>query len=47
MLKSLVARLDRTLEKPPYNLIVHTAPLREDVGPFFHWHVEVMPRISR
>ena len=47
MLKSLVARLDRTLEKPPYNLIVHTAPLREDVGPYFHWHVEVMPRISR
>ena len=47
MLKSLVTRLDRTLEKPPYNLIVHSAPLREDAGPFFHWHVEVMPRISR
>jgi len=47
MLKGLVARLDRTLEKPPYNLIVHSAPLREDAGPFFHWHVEVMPRISR
>jgi len=47
MLKSLVARLDRTLEKPPYNLIIHSAPLREDAGPFFHWHVEVMPRISR
>jgi UDPglucose--hexose-1-phosphate uridylyltransferase len=47
LLKSLVARLDRTLEKPPYNLIIHSAPLREDAGPFFHWHVEVMPRISR
>ena len=47
MLKSLVARLDRALEKPPYNLIIHSAPLREDAGPFFHWHVEVMPRISR
>ena len=47
LLKSLVARLDRTLEKPPYNLIIHIAPLSEDTGPFFHWHVEVMPRISR
>ena len=47
MLKSLVARLDRTLETPPYNLIIHSAPLSEDTGPFFHWHVEVMPRISR
>ena len=47
MLKSLVSRLDRALEKPPYNLIVHTAPLSEDTGAYFHWHVEVMPRISR
>jgi UDPglucose--hexose-1-phosphate uridylyltransferase len=47
MLKSLVARLDQTLEKPPYNLIIHSTPLHEDAGPFFHWHVEIMPRISR
>jgi UDPglucose--hexose-1-phosphate uridylyltransferase len=47
MLKWLVARIERALEKPPYNLLIHTAPLSEDVGPFFHWHVEVMPRISR
>jgi len=47
MLKMLVARLDRALEHPPYNLIVHSAPLREDVAGYFHWHVELMPRISR
>jgi UDPglucose--hexose-1-phosphate uridylyltransferase len=47
MLKSLVARLDGALEKPPFNLIIHTAPLAEDVAPYFHWHVEMMPRISR
>ena len=47
MLKMLVARIDRALEHPPYNLIVHSAPLREDVAGYFHWHVELMPRISR
>jgi UDPglucose--hexose-1-phosphate uridylyltransferase len=47
MLKSLVGRLDRALEKPPYNLIIHSAPLSEETGSYFHWHVEVMPRISR
>ncbi len=47
MLKSLVTRLDAALDTPPYNLIVHSAPLRDDAGPYFHWHVEVMPRISR
>ena len=47
MLKSLAGPLDRALENPPYNLIIHSAPLREDAATFFHWHVEVMPRISR
>jgi UDPglucose--hexose-1-phosphate uridylyltransferase len=47
MLKTLVARLNRALETPPFNLIVHSAPMSEDVTPFFHWHVEVMPRVSR
>jgi len=47
MLRSLAARLDRALEKPPYNLIIHSAPLSEDAGAFFHWHVELMPRVSR
>jgi len=47
MLKSLVGRIDRALETPPYNLIIHSGPLSEDTGPFFHWHVELMPRVSR
>jgi UDPglucose--hexose-1-phosphate uridylyltransferase len=47
MLKSVAGRFDRALEKPPYNLIVHSAPLQEDADAYFHWHVELMPRISR
>ena len=48
MLKFIVARLDRALETPPFNLIIHSAPLAaHDVAPFFHWHVEIMPRIHR
>jgi UDPglucose--hexose-1-phosphate uridylyltransferase len=47
MLKWVVARLDRALEHPPYNLIIHSAPFSEDAAAFFHWHVELMPRIAR
>jgi UDPglucose--hexose-1-phosphate uridylyltransferase len=47
MLKWVVARLDRALEHPPYNLIIHSAPFSEDASVFFHWHVELMPRIAR
>jgi UDPglucose--hexose-1-phosphate uridylyltransferase len=47
MLKWVVLRLDRALEMPAYNLIIHSAPFSEDVAAFFHWHVELMPRIAR
>ena len=47
MLKAVMMRIDRALETPPYNLIVHSAPFSEDASSFFHWHVELMPRIAR
>lgn len=47
MLKSLVGRMNQALETPPYNLIIHSGPLSEDTSAFFHWHVELMPRVSR
>ena len=47
LLKSVLQRMDRTLEQPPFNLVVHTAPFADDVGDVFHWHLEIMPKITR
>jgi UDPglucose--hexose-1-phosphate uridylyltransferase len=47
VLKSLLQRMDRALESPAYNLIVHTAPFVDDVADLFHWHVEVIPKLTR
>ena len=33
------------LDGPPYNLVLHTAPLREQVDGTFHWHWEIHPRL--
>ena len=33
------------LRTPPYNLVLHTAPLRERVDTTFHWHWELHPRL--
>ena len=30
---------------PPYNLVLHTAPLREQVDATYHWHWEIHPRL--
>ena len=49
MLKDILQRMNTTLLTPPYNLIVHSAPLQEEAGAneFYHWHVEVMPKLTR
>lgn len=43
-LRQVLARL-ASLDGPPYNLILHTAPLRERVDQTYHWHWEVHPRL--
>ncbi len=45
-LKSVLQRMDRALESPPYNLVVHTAPSFEDVAHSYHWHVEIIPKLT-
>lgn len=47
VLKELLHRLDAVLGNPPYNLIVHNAPLRESDGRAYHWHLELMPKLTR
>jgi UDPglucose--hexose-1-phosphate uridylyltransferase len=44
-LRNSLGILARTLDGPPYNLILHTAPLRERVDATYHWHWEVHPRL--
>ena len=40
-------RLDRALGTPPFNFILHTSPLHEKTEEFYHWHIEVMPKLSQ
>jgi UDPglucose--hexose-1-phosphate uridylyltransferase len=40
-----VIRLLDILDGPPYNLVLHTAPLRENVSETYHWHWEIHPRL--
>jgi UDPglucose--hexose-1-phosphate uridylyltransferase len=38
-------RLLGLLDAPPYNLVLHTAPLRERIDATYHWHWEIHPRL--
>jgi UDPglucose--hexose-1-phosphate uridylyltransferase len=43
-LRQVLGRL-AVLDHPPYNLVLHTAPLRERVDTTYHWHWEIHPRL--
>ncbi len=47
MLKWVLTRMNRALESPAYNLVIHSSPLSEETGDFYHWHVELMPKLTR
>src|SRR5581483_12071969 len=46
-LKSVLMRMDRTLERPAYNLIVHTSPFTDETADYYHWHIEVIPKLTK
>ena len=46
-LKGVLQRMDRALETPPFNLIVHTSPSGADTSDVYHWHLEIIPKLTR
>jgi UDPglucose--hexose-1-phosphate uridylyltransferase len=44
-LRQVLAAMSAALDGPPYNLVLHTAPLREQVDATYHWHWEIHPRL--
>lgn len=47
ILRSTLHRLKLAADDPAYNMIIHTTP--DDLGavPHFHWHIEILPALSR
>lgn len=46
LLKSFLTRLSDKLEDPPYNFYFHLAPLRSRARPDYHWHLEIIPKLT-
>jgi UDPglucose--hexose-1-phosphate uridylyltransferase len=46
-LRETLRRLEKVLANPPYNFILHNSPLREADHQRYHWHIEIMPKLTR
>jgi UDPglucose--hexose-1-phosphate uridylyltransferase len=47
MIKAVLQRMNRALEEPAYNLVLHSLPFPEPRTDFYHWHVELLPKVTR
>ena len=54
ILQTILKKLNRVADTPPYNYVIHTAPnlasreeLWHTIEKDFHWHLELIPRLTR
>ncbi|MCL5965721.1 MAG: galactose-1-phosphate uridylyltransferase [Deltaproteobacteria bacterium] len=40
-------RINLALENPPFNFIIHSAAFQERAADFYHWHIEIMPKLTK
>lgn len=47
MVKNVLAKLRVALADPPYNYVLHTDALDNKARDYFHWHIEVIPKLTK
>jgi UDPglucose--hexose-1-phosphate uridylyltransferase len=46
LLRAAIVKLEATVKSSAYNYIVHTAPFDTPGTNHYHWHIEILPRLS-
>jgi UDPglucose--hexose-1-phosphate uridylyltransferase len=47
VVRQVLGRISEFLDDPPYNFMLHSAPLRASALDHFHWHLEIIPKLTR
>ena len=47
LLKDTLGRLQTLFQDPSFNWYIHTAPNDGGDYPYYHWHLEITPRLSK
>jgi UDPglucose--hexose-1-phosphate uridylyltransferase len=46
-LRTTLMRIERALDRPAYNYLIHSAPFDRASMESYHWHIEIIPRVTR
>jgi len=47
MMRQVIGKIETALDRPAYNYIIHTAPFDSQELGHYHWHIEIMPRLTK
>ncbi|MBF0592769.1 MAG: galactose-1-phosphate uridylyltransferase [Nitrospirae bacterium] len=47
MIQTVLGQFDKILDAPPYNFVLHTSPFVDENNLYYHWHIELMPKLTR
>jgi len=47
ILQKVLKQLDKVLDTPPYNFILHTSAFKDEVNDYYHWHIEIVPKLTK
>jgi UDPglucose--hexose-1-phosphate uridylyltransferase len=46
VMQQVIKRIELAVDRPAYNYIIHTAPFDSGELPHYHWHIEIIPRLT-
>jgi UDPglucose--hexose-1-phosphate uridylyltransferase len=46
-LSLVLKKINKALGFPPYNYILHSSPIDNSENDFYHWHFEIIPRLTK
>ena len=47
ILNKVYVKIESVLKHPAYNMLIHTTPFDMEETEYYHWHVEIIPRLTR
>jgi UDPglucose--hexose-1-phosphate uridylyltransferase len=47
MLRTMLNKAVQVLDDPAYNLVLHTSPIQENTNDYYHWHLEIIPKLTK
>jgi UDPglucose--hexose-1-phosphate uridylyltransferase len=47
MMKLALGRHNYVLDNPPFNMVLHTSPLKTPKLPYYHWYIEIIPKLTK